>query len=160
MLGRADGIEAVRRHPMARALRIDKLSLAALHATLIDHATPERALGLVAARASTPQTDLLQRASAIIGAVGEGLQIRVVSSEATWGGGALPESCIESAALVLHSSSAEAIVARLRRASPPVVGRVVADEVWLDLRTVAAGEDRDVIAALRACIEPPPDMRS
>lgn len=135
LLGEAEPLARMRRHPLARALRLDKLSLAALHATAIAHArgpTPELALD----RMSQASIEALrERGEAICRALGWPLE-RLRASEATIGGGSLPGETIASVALVI----AERHATPLRRGEPAVMGRVHAGELWLDLRTVLDDE--------------------
>src|SRR4029079_9927868 len=122
MVGTADAVAAAKRHPLARALRIDKLSLAALEATLALYRDPERArreipvLAMLDADPAVLQTRAEQLAQAIGG--------EVVQAVAKVGGGALPLLELEGPAVALHSGSPGATAARLRGAQPPVAPRL------------------------------------
>ncbi|WP_422743192.1 L-seryl-tRNA(Sec) selenium transferase [Mycobacterium sp. WMMD1722] len=138
LLGAAELIERLRRHPAARALRVDKLTLAALEATLTGPPPPvERALtadiAWLRARARR-LADQLPEAGA-------------VDCVAAVGGGGAPEVALPSAGLSLPESYAVA----LRTGTPAVVGRVEGGRCVLDLRTVAPEEDQTLVAAIRAC---------
>ncbi|MFI7673148.1 L-seryl-tRNA(Sec) selenium transferase [Actinophytocola sp. NPDC049390] len=140
LLGTAELVERLRRHPAARALRVDKLTLAALEATLRGPAPPVRQaleadLAAVRARAERLAADLL----------GRGVEVAVVASVAVVGGGGAPGVELPSAALSLPAS----VAARLRAADPPVVGRVERGRCLLDLRTVPP-EDDDLLRAVVA----------
>jgi L-seryl-tRNA(Ser) seleniumtransferase len=147
MVGTADAVAAAKRHPLARALRIDKLSLAALEATLALYRDPERArreipvLAMLDADPAVLQT----RAERLAGLIGG----EVVQAVAKVGGGALPLLELEGPAVALHSGSPGATAARLRAADPPVLARIQDGRVLLDPRTMADEEIVWVAAALR-----------
>lgn len=138
LLGDAELIERLRRHPAARALRVDKLTLAALEATLTGPPTP------VAEALVVDAAELRARAEALAAAL-PGAE--AVDCFAAVGGGGAPDVRLPSAAVSLPESYAAA----LRDASPPVVGRLEAGRCLLDLRTVAAEDDALLAAAVRAC---------
>ena len=142
LLGEADLVERLRRHPAARALRVDKLTLAALEATLRGPAPPVRqALDVdpvaVRARAERLAADL----------VGRGVEVAAVASTAVVGGGGAPGVELPSTALSLPASYAD----RLRAADPPVVGRVERGRCVLDLRTVPPEDDDLLGEAVARC---------
>ncbi|OBG98068.1 L-seryl-tRNA(Sec) selenium transferase [Mycobacterium sp. E3251] len=138
LLGAAELIERLRRHPAARALRVDKLTLAALEATLTGPPTP------VAEALVTDVAQLRSRAEALAAAL-PGAE--AVDCVAAVGGGGAPDVRLPSAAVSLPESYAAA----LRAASPPVVGRLEAGRCLLDLRTVAPEDDARLAAAVLAC---------
>jgi L-seryl-tRNA(Ser) seleniumtransferase len=141
LLGRSQLVERLRRHPAARALRVDKLTLAALEATLTGPAVPVRTA------LQTPATDLRSRAERLAGRLrADGVDARAVASAAAVGGGGAPGVSLPSAALSLPAALAEP----LRRGRPPVVGRIEDGRCLLDLRTVAPEDDETVLAAVRA----------
>ncbi|WP_433233335.1 L-seryl-tRNA(Sec) selenium transferase [Micromonospora sp. CA-248260] len=139
LLGDADLVDRLRRHPLARALRVDKLTLAALAATLHGPTTPTRA----ALHADpTMLRDRCERLRDALGA--EGHKAEVVPSVAVVGGGGAPGVELDSWALSLP----ERYAAALRQGDPPVLGRVVRGRLLLDLRCVPADADdtvRDVV---------------
>lgn len=137
LLGRAAVVTRLRRHPLARALRVDKLTLAALEATLRGpphptwqalHAAPEQ---------------LRARVAAVRDATGAG---EVVATTAVVGGGGAPTVELDSWALALP----ERYAVVLRRADPPVIGRVERGQLLLDLRCVPDGQDEVIAAAIRS----------
>ncbi|GAA4295225.1 L-seryl-tRNA(Sec) selenium transferase [Mycobacterium paraffinicum] len=138
LLGDAELIERLRRHPAARALRVDKLTLAALEATLTGPPTP------VAEALIADVAELRSRAESLAAAL-PGAE--VVDCIAAVGGGGAPDVQLPSAAVSLPESYAAA----LRAASPPVVGRLEAGRCLLDLRTVAPEDDARLAAAVLAC---------
>ena len=155
LVGRAELVGRLARHPLARAVRADKLTLAALEATLADHLAGRRddlpvwrALLLTAA-------DVEPRAAALAAAVGPAASLRPGTSVA--GGGSLPGEGLESVLVEVDPEPAGAatVLARLRAADPPVVARVERGRVVLDLRTVPPDQDALVTRALTAALDPP-----
>jgi L-seryl-tRNA(Ser) seleniumtransferase len=155
VVGTAELIGRMRRDPLARAMRPDKVRLAALAATLELYRTG-RALDEVPVwRMLAARTDgLRQRAEAIRDALPEPARddVDVIRSEATVGGGALPGETVPSVALALRGRPAERVLARLRDADPAVVGRIAGGRVLLDLRTILPDEDAGVAAAVRGAL--------
>jgi L-seryl-tRNA(Ser) seleniumtransferase len=138
LLGDRELVERLRRFPFARAVRVDKLTLAALEATLTGPPTP-----VAAALASRPE-DLLLRASVIASALAE-QDASAVSSEAAVGGGGAPGVVLESAAVSLPAD----LAAPLRQLDPAVVGHVVRGRLLLDLIAVPAEFDEAIVEAVR-----------
>jgi L-seryl-tRNA(Ser) seleniumtransferase len=155
-VGTKAAVEAARTHPLMRALRPDKLTIAALAATLALYRNAE---GRDAALDAVPTTRMLgatpatlrvaaDQLAAAIGAVA-GVTIAVESCMSTVGGGAMPTAQLASWAVTLRGPAADALDVALRRAKVPVVARIEDGRVWLDLRTIAADELDDVAAAVR-----------
>lgn len=141
-------VQRCRKHPMARALRPDKTTIAALHATLLAHAHPG-ATELPLHRMVAADLPALQaRAEAIAAAMGWSADT-VVASVATIGGGSLPGDTLESRAVRIPMPRPTALAARLRAGTPAVVGRIEDGAVLLDLRTIDPADDADLVAALR-----------
>ena len=154
ILGRARVLSALRRNPLARALRVDKLTLAALHATLRLYREPERAVREIPALAmlTTPVAALRARATALSAAWQPlGIDTRVVDTEATVGGGAFPGARIPSCALAFALDAATGERA-LRLGTLPVIGRIADDTLLLDLRGIAATDDARLTAAVREAL--------
>jgi L-seryl-tRNA(Ser) seleniumtransferase len=144
LLGGAGLVERLRRHPLARALRVDKLTLAALQATLTGPETPTwQALrcDLGALRARTEHARDRLRAA----------DVRLVESVAVVGGGGAPELELPSWALSLP----ERYAAPLRLGAVPVVGRVERGRLLLDLRCVPAERDPELIDSVLAVVAEP-----
>ena len=138
MVGRADAVDACRRNPLCRALRVDKLTLAALEATLALYRDPARAVAdiPVLAMLTAPVSQVRARAESLGSRLAPlGLPLDVVSSEATVGGGAFPSARLPSAALAF-TGNATALDRRLRAGDAPIVGRIERDRLLLDLRSI------------------------
>ncbi len=152
MVGRRELIAACARHPLYRALRPDKLTLAALEATLElyrDEREDELpALGMLMADDGA-LAERLQRLLDAAGAAGATVPLVGVRVRSAVGGGALPLVELPSWAVAL-GGSAEGRAAALRAGTPPVVGRVVEDRLVLDVRTIQDAEVAEVAAALAA----------
>ncbi|SIR56650.1 L-seryl-tRNA(Sec) selenium transferase [Micromonospora avicenniae] len=141
LLGDAELVERLRRHPLARALRVDKLTLAALAATLHRPDTPTRAALHADPGALRERVERLRER---LGA--DGRKAEVVPAVAVVGGGGAPGVELESWALSLP----ERYAAPLRTGEPPVLGRVVRGRLLLDLRCVPPEADEAVRAAVLA----------
>ncbi|WP_158169683.1 L-seryl-tRNA(Sec) selenium transferase [Mycolicibacterium smegmatis] len=138
LFGTEDLIERLRRHPAARALRVDKLTLAALEATLTGPPPP------VAQALSVDVESLRVRAGRLASLLPDA---KAVDCTAAVGGGGAPDVELPSAAVSLP----EAYAAPLRVGNPSVVGRLENGRCLLDLRTVAPEDDGKLVEAVRAC---------
>ena len=151
-VGRSEPIARLRSHPLARALRIDKLSLAGLAATLAHYARGEAASAVPLWRLiARPVEELEARARRWALAAGEGAT--VIGGRSMIGGGALPEESIATVLLALEPAGgagggADALAGRLRAGDPPVIARIEDGRVLLDPRTVEPGDDAAVAAAV------------
>jgi L-seryl-tRNA(Ser) seleniumtransferase len=149
--GKARFILALKREPLFRALRCDKLALAALEATVDSHLRNAPQEIPVLALLQLPLDELRARGEALIAQLRDRpLQLRLVESKAEIGGGALPRSIIPSIALELSPTnfSPNEIATYLRSASPPIIGYIANGKFKLDLRTIFARQDEAVVAAL------------
>jgi len=150
VVGRRDAIAACRAHPLMRAVRPDKLTFAALGATLALYREGRAAdVPVIAMLGAAPEA-LRARAEALRAACGEvgGVELGVEPTASTVGGGAMPLAELPSWALTLRGDGA-AIERGLRAAPVPVIARVVDGVVHLDLRTIGAADEPDVVAAVR-----------
>jgi len=139
LVGRADAVARARAHPLARALRLDKLGLAALEATLRLYLDPERARREIPVLAMLAATeDELAGRAARLAALIPGAE--VVPSTARVGGGALPLFELPGPVVAVGGGGAEALAAALREGEPPVIGRIEAGRLLLDPRTLADDE--------------------
>jgi len=151
IVGRAELIARIRRDPLARAMRPDKVTLAAVGATLALYRAGRAEAEIPVWRmiAATPEA-LRERASAIAARVDD--RAEVVATEATVGGGSLPGETLPSFGVALAGRSADRLLTTLRRGSPSVIGRIEGGRVILDLRTVDPGLDAELAAAILAAV--------
>ena len=151
LLGRADLVERVMKHALARAVRVDKLTIAALAATLDLYLTQSfTALPVWDMLGASPDS-VASRARAWQSRLSElGLTVDVVPGESAVGGGSLPGERLPTSLVAIRPArgSAADLLRRLREHEPPVIGRIEQELVLLDPRTVLAGEDDLVIDAL------------
>jgi L-seryl-tRNA(Ser) seleniumtransferase len=167
LVGRREAIEAVKRHPLMRALRVDKVTLAGLAATLAHYERGEAERKIPVWRAiAQPVEALRERAERWRAALAEatagsgdeagrrgaarGLVVR--ESLSAVGGGSLPEVTLPTFVLALPSRSADALAERLRRAVPPVIGRIEDDALVLDPRTVLPDEEEALLGSVRGAL--------
>lgn len=141
LLGSAPLVRSLRRHPIARALRVDKLTLASLEATLRGPSTPLEA----ALRCDT--TELRHRATTLAADLkAAGIDATAIESTATLGGGAAPGHALPSAAITVPQN----LAAPLRTGNPPVVGRTESGRHLLDLRALPPDQDPRLFQAILA----------
>ena len=155
VVGRRDAVAKLARHPLARAVRIDKLGLAALVATLLHYVQRE----------APQKIPVWQMISASLGSLEYRARLwkeriggptSVVDGTSAIGGGSLPGELLPTRVLSIEGASleggAQALAASLRGGTPPVVGRVDANCLLLDPRTVLPGQDNTLIEALRTAL--------
>jgi L-seryl-tRNA(Ser) seleniumtransferase len=137
-----------------RAVRAGKTTLAGLSATLAHHERGEATARIPVWRAISVRTeDLAARARRWRGELGEaGGRCEVLASTSAVGGGSLPGVTLPTFVLALPAGEPDVLLGRLRRADPPVIGRIEADRVVLDPRTVLPGEDFAVVRAVLAAL--------
>src|SRR4051794_37670404 len=141
LLGRRNIVEVLRRHPLARALRVDKLTLAALEATLSGPPTPTYT------SLHADENTLRARAEALVAELATaGIPAEILPCDGVVGGGGAPGVALPGWAVALDLSYAE----RLRLGVPCVVGRIERDKCLLDLRCVPPEQDGDVLKAVLA----------
>ncbi|HAD03473.1 MAG TPA: L-seryl-tRNA(Sec) selenium transferase, partial [Desulfuromonas sp.] len=160
IVGKRAAIERLRRHPLMRALRCDKQTLAALEATLRHYLDPLEALREIPTLrmlAATP-TELKQRCQRLRRKLAPQIKDRaaltIVPEPATVGGGALPTVELPGFALALqpHAMSVDDLAARLRQRPLPVIGRIRDDRLLLNPRSLFPSEETDLVAALAAAL--------
>jgi L-seryl-tRNA(Ser) seleniumtransferase len=154
IVGRADLITRIRSHPLMRALRVDKMTYAALEATLTEYAAGRAATTVPVRRMlSATADDIRVRAAALSAAIAAdaGWRAELVAGASAVGGGSAPGVELPTwlVAIARDGLSSDALERRLRRLTPPVVARVEHDRVLLDLRTVAPDQDALLAALLR-----------
>lgn len=157
IVGKAAHIAAMKKNHLLRALRIDKLTLAALEITLRQYLDPEKALsGIPTLRMMTePLAEVRKKAERLAALLVEvGCVCRFVESTSRVGGGSLPEVGIDSWALALdvRGISPNALESGMRENDIPIIGRISDDCVQLDLRTVAEEEFPDIVQCLETII--------
>ena len=143
-------IEACRRNPIARAVRADKMTLAAMEATVIAHARgrPEElpAIGAIVESAES----LKQRAERVAAAIGSGAA--TTPGESVTGGGSLPGQSLPTTLIALDHPQPNALAASLRRHDPPIIVRIDGGRVLADLRTVPREDESALVTALRSSL--------
>lgn len=154
LVGSAQAIEACRRNPFARAARADKLTLAALEATLaLYHDLEQACRDVPVLRMLTESTDVLRaRAERLRSLLPESLQPALLAGESAVGGGAFPGAVLPTYLVALSpgSAGAESLATGLRLGSPPVIARIADDRVLLDPRTLPDSALETVATAVRA----------
>jgi L-seryl-tRNA(Ser) seleniumtransferase len=151
--GREQAISTIRRHPLMRALRVDKITYAALEATLQEFAAGRADETVPVARMIAMTIEEIgARAESIARQLREGLKADIVDGASTIGGGSAPGSRLATRLIALEhpSLSAAELEARLRSGEPPVVARIDGDRVLIDLRTVLADQDEALVSVMRA----------
>src|ERR1700739_657134 len=151
LIGRTDLIERIRENPLLRAFRVDKLTYAALEATLLEHLSGDSTTVPVERMLSVKPEEIMRRCSRILEQIASpNLVLDVVPVASLVGGGTAPRATLQSCAIsVRHPSLAAAeLRAALRKLDPPVIGRIADDTVLLDLRTVHPRFDADLASLL------------
>jgi len=153
LLGTRRIIDRIRSNPLTRSYRVDKLTLAALEATLALYREPARAIREIPALAqlTVDAATLKQRADRLVAAIGDP-RVSVVETVSSVGGGAFPTATILSAALRVNAP-AETVERRLRGRDPAIVARISDGMVILDLRTVFLTDEEELVRAVRAALE-------
>lgn len=154
IVGRRTPIEAMRRHPLARAVRIDKANLAALQVTLLHYLRGEALAKVPVWRMiATPLQEVETRARRWAQAIRYATEVR--PSLSMVGGGSLPGEGVPTAVLAIPGRGGwvTALAQRLRQGLPPVVGRIEADALLLDPRTVPPEQDDDLVQAVRKALK-------
>jgi L-seryl-tRNA(Ser) seleniumtransferase len=147
--GSPELVRRIRRNPMYRAFRADKLIIEAL-ATTLRHILREEWNAIPTLRMIFAETDEIRRRAERVAAQIEGLEARVRQSESAIGGGSTPDQTLPTWVVELSLPSAATFERRLRKASVPVIARIEHDKVLLDMRTVSDEEESALIAAVHA----------
>jgi L-seryl-tRNA(Ser) seleniumtransferase len=146
IVGRADLLARIRKHPLARAVRADKASLAGLAATLLHYLKDEAEREIPIWQMISASVETLEaRAERWRVEIGSG---EVVPAESTVGGGSLPGEVLPTRVLSLAVPHPDRALAALRRASVPVIARTEKDRVLLDPRTVSPDQDAELLSAI------------
>jgi L-seryl-tRNA(Ser) seleniumtransferase len=179
ILGRRELIEACKKHPLARALRVGKLTLSALQTTLLHYLRGEAEDKLpIWQMCSQSGEEIAERAAVVVQGISQGLppypriQVETVAGRSPIGGGSLPGETLPTTMISIAGSGsesgsvsgtgggdskcefkAEKLAAVLRESSPPVVARVEEGRLLLDLRTVLPEQDEELVEVLRAALQ-------
>lgn len=158
IVGRTALVEQLRKHPLTRALRVDKATLAALQATLLHYLRGEAEAHIpVWQMISAPPEQLEQRAADLAARLRDaGIAARVQPVAGTVGGGALPGQVLPGVAVAVSATAGapDELARRLRAGKPPVVARILDDELILDVRTVRLAEDDLLLRAVLQAVRP------
>jgi L-seryl-tRNA(Ser) seleniumtransferase len=148
LLGRVEAVERCKRHPLARAMRLDKLQIAALEASLRAHRDGGRAALPALAMIDASEEELWARAKAMVVAIGTSAELSRES--AAPGGGSLADVALEGPVCAIDpgEDGPSALLVRLRESGPPVVARIVSGRVILDPRTMSDAEAAEAAAAV------------
>lgn len=151
LVGRADLIGQLKRHPLARALRLDKTTIAGLEATLRSYRQGHALRDIPVWRMISTAADTLHARAIALAATlsADGLPVVVAACRSTVGGGALPGATQPSWGLALACSGVDAFARVLRTQDPPIVARIVEDRLLCDLRTLLPEHDAALADALR-----------
>lgn len=151
IVGRADLVARLKKHPLARAIRADKLCLAGLSATLLHYLKDEAAQEVPVWRMiAMPTEQIRERAQNWVEVIGHG---EVINGESTVGGGSLPGETLPTFTLALEVRSPNGFIARLRESHPAIIARLEDDRVVLDPRTVLAEQEGALLDGLRRVYE-------
>jgi L-seryl-tRNA(Ser) seleniumtransferase len=157
LTGRADLVRRMRSNSLFRALRVDKLTYAALEATLLAYVKGDHdsipAVRMIRASKEEISSRALTLAAKLRGLAG--VDIEILDGESVIGGGAAPSSTLQTRllAVLVKGMSADDLLAKLRSAEPPIIARVQDARVLLDLRTVLAQEEPAIVSVLRQIAE-------
>lgn len=155
IVGRADLIASLRRHPVTRALRVDKTTIAGMQATLLHYLKHEatdripvwRMIGLGIEEIQERGEAWAEKLKAL------GVKAEVIAGLSTVGGGSLPGETLPTRLVALQIPSPDELAYRLRTGEPAVVGRIEEGRYILDPRTVLADEDEDLLSALEQALQ-------
>ncbi|MDX1524155.1 MAG: L-seryl-tRNA(Sec) selenium transferase [Anaerolineae bacterium] len=152
IFGKRHLIETLKKHPLIRAFRVDKTTLAALQATLLayleDRAVDEIPVWRMIAANLTDLRRRAQRWRTALHRAAPAISIEVVDAASTVGGGSLPGQTLPTKALAIGIDAVDALAERLRYTTPPIIGRIENDRLLLDPRTVLPEQDKILLAIL------------
>ena len=155
IVGRAELLDRVRRHPWARAVRLDKIALAGLQATLTHYEKGEAVNSVPVWRMiSRPIDEIRRQARRWTRQLrASGLEAETTEGRSTIGGGSLPGATLPTWWVALKVASPDAFSERLRQGEPPIIARIEGDRVVLDPRTVLPGQGPRLLAATRKAMD-------
>lgn len=155
IVGRADLVTALKRHPLSRALRVDKTTIAGIQATLLHYAREEAPEKVPVWQMISLGADKIEkRASAWSEKLRlVGIDAEVLPGLSTVGGGSLPGETLPTRLVALRVASPDRVAGLLRQGEPAVVGRIEAGQVMLDPRTVLPDEEQDLLSAVEQAVQ-------
>ncbi len=154
IVGRSELVSRVRAHPMTRALRVDKTTLAGIQANLLHYLKDEhaQAIPIWQMMGATPEL-ITERGARLLEALGaQALGCEQMPGRSMIGGGSLPQESLPTTLLALPAGKTDSLASALRRADPAVIARVQDDRVVLDLRTVLPHQDEILVEVLQALL--------
>jgi L-seryl-tRNA(Ser) seleniumtransferase len=154
LVGKAELVSRLRRHPLTRALRVDKTTLAGLQATLLHYAKGDAEQAIPVWRMiAAPADDLEHRARHWVDQLRAGsVRAHVIDGRSAAGGGSLPGETIASRLVAIDTDSPNQVAAGLRAHDPPIIARIEHDQLCLDPRTVLPSQEETLVKALLAVI--------
>jgi L-seryl-tRNA(Ser) seleniumtransferase len=160
ILGNKELMDTIKANPLSRALRIDKLTLAALESTLIAYLSEGQAIREIPTlrMLTVPLEELRKRARRLQRLVKQETDkatVEMIREQSQVGGGALPLQAVPTWALAIKplKATAQALEAELRNLEPPIVARIVGDRLILDLRTIQADEFRTIAHGMELALK-------
>lgn len=150
IVGRKEYVDKLKTHPLARALRADKLCLAGLSATLVHYLKGEAPQYIpVWQMIARPLAEVERRARRWARRLKQaGLRVQVIAGQSAIGGGSLPGQTLPTRLVAVECDSPDRLAAQLRQATPPIIARIQENRLVLDPRTVQASEEKALLAAL------------
>lgn len=147
IVGKKEFVAKLKKHPLARALRVDKLTLAGLQATLLHYLKNQAAQKIPVWQMISAKTDALEKRANDWCARWKkfGLDAQVIETFSTVGGGSLPGETLPTRAVALNVSAPDAFVAKLRANTPPIIARIENNRVIIDPRTVLAHDEQELV---------------
>lgn len=153
LVGRANLVQRLQRHPLARAVRADKMALAALAATLGHYLADQPQRVPVWRMIARPLDDIAAEAESWAAQLAaRDVPAEVVAGESLVGGGSLPGETLPTRLVAIGAGGAEALAARLRAAAVPVIGRIQDDRLLLDPRTVLPGQAKQLLETVARAV--------
>ncbi|MBI5034280.1 MAG: L-seryl-tRNA(Sec) selenium transferase [Chloroflexi bacterium] len=150
IIGKKNAIDALKKHPLTRALRVDKVTLAGLQATLLHYLKNEAIKKIpIWSMIAATREELDARAHKIVEQLADAkIEASIVDTESTIGGGSLPGETLPSRAVAIAVASPDDFAARLRRTNPPIVARIEENRIILDPRTVLPAEQDALLSGI------------
>ncbi len=154
IVGKQELVSKIKKNPLFRAMRVDKITFAVLERLLASYLNGSHTTDIaVWSMLSIPEAELYKRAKAMVKSAGEPKGVSVEATKAYLGGGAMPEEAIPSVAIIFASTfSATALQKKFRNHAIPIIGRIEAGRFMLDIKAVALSDDAVLIEAIRAAV--------